>query len=105
MYVHKFPVPHGSLTTGPIDAKENDPQWNAMEAAVDREWYDQEEGGGGVDESHNPFVGDDALFEKRSTEMAKKMVRPHTFLPQTLHSQSISPSLALNSTLDSFEGQ
>ncbi|KAK9864204.1 hypothetical protein WJX84_006796 [Apatococcus fuscideae] len=61
----------------PIDAneKENDPEWKAMEAAVEREWYDQEEGGGGVDESHNPFVGDEALFEKRSTEMQKKMTR------------------------------
>ncbi len=63
----------------PIDPEKDDPEYKEMEAAVDREWYDQEEGGGGVDESHNPFVGDDALFEKRSTEMAKKMVIP--FLP------------------------
>lgn len=70
------------LIAGPIDEKDNDPRWRAMEAAVDREWYDQEEGGGGVDESHNPFVGDEALFEKRSTEMAKKMVRCQAVPPQ-----------------------
>ena len=36
--------------------------------------YQQEEGGG-VDETHDPFVGDDALFEKRATEMQKKVQR------------------------------
>lgn len=36
--------------------------------------YDQEEGGG-VDETHEAFVGDDALFEKRAAEMQKKMTR------------------------------
>jgi hypothetical protein len=36
--------------------------------------YDQEEGGG-VDETHEPFVGDDALFEKRAAEMQKKLTR------------------------------
>lgn len=36
--------------------------------------YDQEEGGG-VDESHDPFVGDDKLFDKRATEMQKKLTR------------------------------
>lgn len=36
--------------------------------------YDQEEGGG-VDETHDPFVGDDALFEKRAAEMQKKLTR------------------------------
>ena len=36
--------------------------------------YDQEEGGG-IDETHDAFVGDDALFEKRAAEMQKKMTR------------------------------
>jgi len=36
--------------------------------------YDQEEGGG-VDESHDPFVGDDKLFDKRAAEMQKKLTR------------------------------
>ena len=38
-----------------------------------REWYQQEEGGG-VDETHDPFLGDSALFEKRAQEMQRKMV-------------------------------
>ena len=37
--------------------------------------YDREEEGGGVDETHDPFVGDDALFEKRAAEMQKKLTR------------------------------
>ena len=41
---------------------------------AEREWYQQEEGGG-IDETHDPFVGDDALFDKRAQEMQKKMVR------------------------------
>jgi len=36
--------------------------------------YDQEEGGG-VDESHDPFVGDDKLFDKRAAEMQKKLAQ------------------------------
>lgn len=28
-----------------------------------------------MDESHDPFVGDDKLFEKRATEMQKKLTR------------------------------
>ena len=42
---------------------------------AEREWYQQEEGGG-VDETHDPFLGDSALFEKRAQEMQRKMVRP-----------------------------
>lgn len=41
---------------------------------AEREWYQQEEGGG-IDETHDPFVGDEALFDKRAQEMQKKMVR------------------------------
>ena len=47
--------------------------FGAMQA--EREWYQQEEGGG-VDETHDPFLGDSALFEKRAQEMQRKMVRP-----------------------------
>ena len=28
-----------------------------------------------MDETHDPFVGDDALFEKRAAEMQKKLTR------------------------------
>ncbi|KAK9816661.1 hypothetical protein WJX72_003431 [[Myrmecia] bisecta] len=52
-----------------------DENWQQAEKQVDRDWYDQEEGGGGVDETHNPFVGDEQLFTKRETEMQKKMTR------------------------------
>ena len=40
---------------------------------ADREWYDQEEGGM-VDDTHNPFVGDQSKFEERERELQKKMV-------------------------------
>lgn len=40
---------------------------------ADREWYNQEEGQM-VDETHNPFVGDEATFEKREVELQKKLV-------------------------------
>ena len=40
---------------------------------AEREWYQQEEGGG-VDETHDPFLGDSALFEKRAQQMQSKMV-------------------------------
>jgi hypothetical protein len=48
------------------------------EKQAERDWYQQEDDGGMVDETHNPFLGDDALFNKRQQEMQKKMVRaPH----------------------------
>ena len=40
---------------------------------ADREWYNQEEGGM-VDETHNPFVGDESKFEQREVELQKKLV-------------------------------
>lgn len=41
---------------------------------ADREWYDQEEGGI-VDETHNPFVGgDEQALAKREAELQKKLV-------------------------------
>ena len=42
---------------------------------LDREWYDQEEGGAQVDETHNPFLGDEAVFAKKEAEMQQKMKR------------------------------
>ncbi len=32
-------------------------EWQEVERQLDRDWYDQEEGGGAVDDTHNPFVG------------------------------------------------
>ena len=40
---------------------------------ADREWYDQEEGGM-VDDTHNPFMGDEAKFAQREAELQKKLV-------------------------------
>ena len=40
---------------------------------ADRDWYNQEEGGI-VDETHNPFVGDESKFEQREVELQKKLV-------------------------------
>ena len=31
-----------------------------------------------MDETHDPFLGDSALFEKRAQEMQRKMVRPYS---------------------------
>ena len=45
-----------------------------------------------MDESHDPFVGDDALFDKRAQEMQKKMVRSLP-VPQPQHMQQVSVSL------------
>jgi pre-mRNA-splicing factor ATP-dependent RNA helicase DHX38/PRP16 len=42
---------------------------------LDRAWYEQEEGGHAVDESHNPFLGDDKLFEKREEQMKQQQKR------------------------------
>lgn len=32
-------------------------EWQESERQLDRDWYDQEEGAGAVDDTHNPFVG------------------------------------------------
>ena len=49
--------------------------FDAEQVQLDREWYDQEEGGAQVDETHNPFLGDEALFAKKEAEMQQKMKR------------------------------
>ncbi len=46
-----------------------------LQVQLDREWYDQEEGGAQVDETHNPFLGDEAVFAKKEAEMQQKMKR------------------------------
>ena len=52
---------------------------------ADREWYDQEEGGM-VDDTHNPFMGDEAKFAQREAELQKKLVSalPQRFSVQLL---------------------
>lgn len=48
--------------------------WLRLRITISACRYDQEEGGG-VDETHDHFVGDNTLFEKRAAEMQKKMTR------------------------------
>ncbi|KAL4449004.1 hypothetical protein ABPG77_007721 [Micractinium sp. CCAP 211/92] len=47
------------------------------ERQLDRDWYDQEEGPGTVDETHNPFLGEesDPLLKKREEMMQKRLQR------------------------------
>lgn len=56
------------------DSRPSDAEMQVVEDQAEREWYEQEEGGT-VDETHDPFVGDDKLFDKRAAEMQKKMTR------------------------------
>ncbi len=53
---------------------EDDP---SQDAAADRDlelsWYESEEGGHSVDETHNPFMGDQALFDKKEEQLRKKV--------------------------------
>ena len=55
--------------------KGDDEQEGAGEAdaQMDRDWYDAEEGGRMVDETHTPFLGDEKLFEKREEQMRKRV--------------------------------
>jgi len=46
------------------------------ERNADRDWYDREEGGATLDlDTAQPFLGDDATFKKRETEMTKRLTR------------------------------
>eukprot|EP00891_Asterochloris_glomerata_P006618 jgi/Astpho2/6618/fgenesh1_pm.00101_%23_12_t len=53
-------------------AMDNDNEYKDQQVQLDREWYDREENDMNVDETHNPFMGDDALFAKREAEMKMK---------------------------------
>ena len=44
---------------------------------LERDWYDQEEGGHAVDANANPFLGDQKLFEKREEQMRKRVNHRH----------------------------
>lgn len=50
-------------------------KYNETQVQLEREWYDQEEDGTAVDETHNPFLGDEQLFAKRQAEMQQKLKR------------------------------
>eukprot|EP00210_Caulerpa_lentillifera_P000325 g318.t1 len=42
---------------------------------LERDWYDQEEFGAGIEEHKDPFVGDDSFFAKRENEMQQRFFR------------------------------
>ena len=46
----------------------------AEQRAVDRQWYDDDEGGG-HGEAFNPFAGDDSSYVKREAEVQKRLTR------------------------------
>ena len=41
--------------------------------ALEREWYEQEEGAHSVDSTHDPFLGDAKLYEKREEHLRKRV--------------------------------
>jgi len=50
-------------------------EWEQNEKQLDRDWYDREEGGGGVDETHDPFLGDEATFQKLEEKQKQEAQR------------------------------
>ncbi|MEW5307872.1 MAG: hypothetical protein WDW36_010244 [Sanguina aurantia] len=42
------------------------------ERQVERDWYDAEEFGGNNDAQHNPFVGDENMFQRRTHDLTRK---------------------------------
>ncbi|CAD7701175.1 unnamed protein product [Ostreobium quekettii] len=50
-------------------------EFESEQIQFDRDWYDQEEFGGGVDDQHNPFIGDQKFYEKRESEMQQRFMR------------------------------
>jgi len=55
-------------------AKDGWEEEEEKERQIDRDWYDAEEEGA-VDMSHNPFMGDDALFAKKEQELARRQAK------------------------------
>lgn len=49
-------------------------RWESEQNQVDRDWYDIEEDGGAIDETHNPFAELEDFAKLRETEMAKAQV-------------------------------
>ena len=49
-------------------ADEEEVQDEEADKELDRGWYEAEEGGHAVDSSHNPFMGDEGLFQKREEQ-------------------------------------
>ncbi|XP_024542250.1 pre-mRNA-splicing factor ATP-dependent RNA helicase DEAH7-like [Selaginella moellendorffii] len=69
-----------------------------MDAVLDRAWYDREEDGTAVDidDSTSLFMGDEATFKKRETEMAKRLTRRDGSKMSLAQSQKMSQLSADN---------
>ncbi len=72
-------VPHawrGGTRSPPPASEELEPpdERAEREGSVDRQWYDDMEGGG-HGEAFNPFAGDDASYAKKETELQKRLTR------------------------------
>ena len=49
------------------------PSYRALQ--VDREWYDEEEGGAAHNaDGHSRFVGDESFFQKREQQLTQRVV-------------------------------
>ncbi|TPX35547.1 hypothetical protein SmJEL517_g02068 [Synchytrium microbalum] len=61
-----------------VGVDETRDDWVDDQLQQDREWYNIEETGGAVDESHNPFADDDGYYQKKEEELAKQQVKKLT---------------------------
>ncbi|KAK4842025.1 hypothetical protein QYF36_014434 [Acer negundo] len=66
-----------------------------MEYNADRDWYDREEGSTMFDASSS-FLGDDASYQKKEVELAKRLVRKDGSKMSLSHSKKLSQMTADN---------
>lgn len=50
-------------------------EWEHEQVQLDREWYNMEEGGGAMDEDHNPFAEYEEYDRKKEQELEKKRIK------------------------------
>ncbi|XP_027088374.1 pre-mRNA-splicing factor ATP-dependent RNA helicase DEAH7 isoform X1 [Coffea arabica] len=68
-----------------------------MEYNSDRAWYDREEGGAAFDgDSSSIFLGDEASFQKKEAELAKRLVRRDGTMMTLAQSKKLSQRAADN---------
>ncbi|RZC59297.1 hypothetical protein C5167_006599 [Papaver somniferum] len=72
-----------------------------MEYDADRAWYDRDEGNISFDgDSSSAFLGDEASFQKKKAEVAKKLVRKDGTLMTLAQSKKLSQMTADNAQLE-----
>lgn len=69
-----MPASGSKETPRPRGDGETAEEWESIEADHDRAWYDDDEGGT-VDETHNPFIGSEAKFKEREQAIAERQVK------------------------------